>query len=244
MRSPRRRRAEATAIVVATLAASAAVLTATPRVVAALDPPPPPSPDAGSFTTVALASPAPSATAVNARPSGRFRAVRPRFEDLAKRRPPVPVEIAIPQIGVRSRIVGVGVSDGRALLLPPDARSVVWYDGGPVPGAPGSAVIAAHVDYAGEVGVFFRLRELRPGSHVKITMAGSHTRWFVVVARRVYSKPKLPASVVFRSGGAPLLTLITCGGDFDPVKRHYLANVVVYAKPTWHVPAAEVQAAS
>jgi sortase (surface protein transpeptidase) len=241
VRSPRRRRAEATVIVIATVAASAAVLTVTPRVVAALDPPPPSPLDAGSFTTVALASPTPSATAVTT-PSGRFKAVRPRFEDLAKRRPPVPVAISIPQIGVHARILGVGVSDGRALLLPPDARTVVWYDGGPVPGAPGSAVIAAHVDYAGQVGAFFRLRELRPGSHVKITMQGSHTRWFVVVARRVYAKPKLPANVVFRSGGAPLLTLITCGGDFDSVKRHYLANVVVYAKPTWHVPAAEAQA--
>jgi sortase (surface protein transpeptidase) len=240
VRSPRRRRSEATAILLATVAASAAVLTVTPRVVAALDPPPPAPPDAGSFATVALASPAPSAAA--AKPSGRFRASRPRFADLAKRGQPVPVAISIPQIGVRSRIVGVGVSSGRALLLPPDARTVVWYSGGPVPGASGSAVIAAHVDYAGQIGVFFRLRELRPGSHVRITMAGSHTRWFVVVARRVYAKPRLPANVVFRSGGAPLLTLITCGGDFDARTRHYLANVVVYARPTWHVPAAEAQA--
>ena len=37
---------------------------------------------------------------------------------------------------------------------------VAWYRYGPTPGAPGSAVLAGHVDWHGVPGIFFHLSEL------------------------------------------------------------------------------------
>jgi hypothetical protein len=49
---------------------------------------------------------------------------------------------------------------------------------------------------------------------------------------RTYLKSALPTSVYSRTG-APRLVLVTCGGPFDPISRHYRDNVVLTAVPAW-----------
>jgi hypothetical protein len=142
-----------------------------------------------------------------------------------------PSMLTIPRLHVRSRVLGVGIARGGQLQLPPDGHTVVWYRYGAVPGEDGSAVLAAHVDYDRRPGPFYRLRLLSPGDRVTVTLAGGSTRRFVVAARRLYAKPALPANLVFRSDGGPVLALITCGGHFDYRTRRYGDNVVIYAVP-------------
>ena len=52
-----------------------------------------------------------------------------------------------------------------------------------------------------------------------------------IVGNTQYDKTELPAEEVFRKSGETVLQLITCGGEFDPDERSYLANVVVTAVP-------------
>jgi hypothetical protein len=54
---------------------------------------------------------------------------------------------------------------------------------------------------------------------------------FAVVARERYAKTAIPLEKYFARDGAVRLTLITCGGRFDPKTRHYQDNVVVTATP-------------
>ena len=54
---------------------------------------------------------------------------------------------------------------------------------------------------------------------------------FHVVDTRMVDKPELPRAEVFARTGAPTLTLVTCGGQFDSSTHHYLSNVVVTAAP-------------
>jgi sortase family protein len=145
--------------------------------------------------------------------------------------PPPPAVLTIPRLHVRSRVLGVGIARTGQLQLPPDGRTVVWYRYGAVPGEDGSAVLAAHVDYNRRAGPFYRLRLLSPGDRVAVTLANGSTRRFVVAARRLYAKPALPANLVFRRDGGPVLALITCGGRFDYKTRKYGDNVVIYAVP-------------
>jgi sortase (surface protein transpeptidase) len=113
------------------------------------------------------------------------------------------------------------------MAVPKAAATVAWYRHGPTPGGRGSAVLAAHVDYNGRQGAFFRLRELRVGAAVTVTLEDG-TGWSGVVQDvRSYSKRDLPVKAMFARIGPPLLRLITCGGPFDTEARHYRDNVVV-----------------
>ena len=62
-----------------------------------------------------------------------------------------------------------------------------------------------------------------------LTGEDGKVRSFEVVARKRYEKTAIPLQEYFARDGAVRLTLITCGGPFDPKTRHYRDNVVVTA---------------
>lgn len=116
--------------------------------------------------------------------------------------------------------------------VPGNVRDVAWYQYGPSPGQPGSAVLAAHVDLESQgAGVFFRLDELEAGDIVTVEYDDGSAHSFEVEARVRYEKTEIPLDVIFATDGPPVLTLITCGGGFNPSVRSYDSNVVVYAYP-------------
>src|SRR5205823_10147846 len=117
--------------------------------------------------------------------------------------------------------------------VPDDPNVIGWWGDGARPGgAKGSVVLDGHVDSATRgVGVFARLRVLDVGDVVEVGAAGGETLRYTVAGRREYLKSTLPAEEVFSQDVAERLVLITCGGRFDPVTRHYDDNIVVYAVP-------------
>lgn len=155
------------------------------------------------------------------------------LEDVASDDAPVPVHLSIGSIDVTAPIVPTGVdSDTRLMQVPDNVEEVAWYRHGPVPGAAGSAVLAAHVDVAGQgPGVFFRLDEVVPGDRVIVSFDDGSVRVFSVEGRTRYLKTDLPLQSIFSREGPPVLTLITCGGVFDESARSYDSNIVVYAVP-------------
>lgn len=153
-----------------------------------------------------------------------------RIEDALPAPSPAPVRLRIEAIGVDAPVVGVGLAAGDELEVPA-ASDVGWYRFGPSPGDPGSAVLAAHVDYDGERGVFFDLRSLEPGARLVVITDDGRDRTYEVEALRQYPKEGLPADEVFGREGDPRLALITCGGAFDPSARSYRDNVIAYALP-------------
>jgi hypothetical protein len=54
-------------------------------------------------------------------------------------------------------------------------------------------------------------------------------RRFRAVALTSFAKSELPADDIFRRSGDPVVTLITCGGAFNPSIGRYEDNVVAYA---------------
>jgi sortase (surface protein transpeptidase) len=130
---------------------------------------------------------------------------------------------------VDSPVVPVGLEPDGTMEIP-GVSEAGWFEPGARPGAPfGSAVIAAHVDYGGTAGVFFDLRILEIGSEVTVTDDAGEPLTYVVTERFQVDKQELPVDELFRPGGAPTLTLITCGGAFDTGERSYQDNIVVRA---------------
>jgi sortase (surface protein transpeptidase) len=141
-----------------------------------------------------------------------------------------PVRLRIPSLGVDAPVAAVGYAAGE-MEIPPRADTVGWYRYGPAPGQPGSAVLAAHVAWRGKSGVFADLRLAAPGAVVEVGFADGTLRRFRVVALASYDKAQLPSADVFRRDGEAVLTLITCGGAFNPSLRSFEDNVVAYAVP-------------
>jgi sortase (surface protein transpeptidase) len=141
----------------------------------------------------------------------------------------IPVELTVPAIGVRTSLVRLGLTPAGTLQVPPSFAVAGWYDGSPRPGAPGSAIIAGHIDSLTGPAVFYHLASLRPGDRAYIRRADGTLTVFRVTTIRTYPKDRFPTAAVYGPAPGPQLRLITCGGTFDPALGSYLSNVVVYA---------------
>jgi sortase (surface protein transpeptidase) len=141
-----------------------------------------------------------------------------------------PVAVAIPSIGVRSRLVDLGLDEAGAMQVPQDPARAGWFTGGAAPGALGPAVIAGHVTWDGAPAVFHRLGTLQPGDQVSVTRKDGKTAVFTVSRVARFSKSQFPSRAVYGAIDHAGLRLITCGGTYDAAKRRYLDNVIVFAK--------------
>jgi hypothetical protein len=143
-----------------------------------------------------------------------------------------PVSLTIPAIGVRTKLVHLGLNSNGTLQVPASTAVAGWYTGSPRPGAVGAAVIAGHVDSRTALGVFYWLRILRPGDRVYVKRADGTLAVFRVTSVRAYAKDQFPTAAVYGPVPDAELRLITCGGTFDWSTGHYLSNVVVFARLT------------
>jgi hypothetical protein len=146
--------------------------------------------------------------------------------------PSEPRLLTIPQIGVRTSLMSLGLQrDGSPEVPPLGARVPAgWLRALRTPGEIGTAVILGHVDSAADgPAVFYRLGQLRPGDAVLVDRADGRRARFVVTSVERVAKVEFPAASVYGPSDVPALRLITCGGTFDHAHGHYRDNVIVYA---------------
>jgi sortase (surface protein transpeptidase) len=140
-----------------------------------------------------------------------------------------PSRVQIPALGVTSRIMELGLEPDGSMEVPPGAYPVGWYDGSPTPGQLGPAVLAGHVDWEGEPGAFYGLRELRPGDTVVVDRADGTVATFRVDRVEKHAKNDFPTDEVYGDIDHAGLRLITCGGAFDEDTGDYQDNIIVFA---------------
>lgn len=147
---------------------------------------------------------------------------------------PAPVRIEIPAIDLSSPIDPIGVDAVGRVDVPRDVSRVGWYRWSPAPGAQeGSSLITAHVDGVDQgAGAFYDLKLLEPGDTAMIERADGSRLEYRVIAREVFNKSVVPLDAIHARSGPHRLTLVTCGGPFDPETLVYTDNVVVTAVPS------------
>ena len=187
---------------------------------------------AGGAITVAVAlltqqhAPQPGAAAAGATgPAGRGPSLHRSL----------PVTVDIPAIGVHSRLLRLGVNANGTIAVPSlttSAQDAAWFKYSATPGQIGASVIEGHVDSDRGPAIFFRLGALRPGDTIDVTLADGVTAIFRVTGVREYAKDHFPGKTIYGATNYAALRLITCGGSFDPVTRHYLSSTVVFASLT------------
>jgi hypothetical protein len=135
-----------------------------------------------------------------------------------------------------SAILTLGLqADGTTFEVPTNATQVAWYDFSGLPGEEQkSPILAAHVSYRGQRGVFFDLTAAEPGSFLYVIMADGTAYKYEIVFNRDIAKTVLTWEDL---GCDPTqcfvddsITLVTCGGSFNPRTRSYNDNVVVRAE--------------
>ena len=148
--------------------------------------------------------------------------------------PPVPVPSAVPEtilipsLDVHRPVEAVTVDRWGYMYTPSNLWNAGWYRGGPVPGAPGDAVIEGHAGYPGKPLLFGRLTQLRPNDVIIVVLAdGSHQR-FLVRSVSIWPAGTSPSGMG-QPYGVPQLTLITCTGKFDAHYKTYADRLIVQA---------------
>lgn len=141
-----------------------------------------------------------------------------------------PVTVSIPSIGVRSRLVDLGLDAEGAMEVPRDPALAGWFSQGAAPGALGPAVIAGHVTWDRAPAVFYRLGSVRRDDQVTVTRKDGKAVVFTVTRVAQFSKSRFPSRAVYGAIDHAGLRLITCGGTYDAARHRYLDNVVVFAR--------------
>ena len=146
-----------------------------------------------------------------------------------QQRVPRPTRLAIPAIGVRTKLIRLGITKQGTLQVPVSAAVAGWFTGSSRPGGVGASIIAGHIDSYSGPGVFFRLRDLHRGQKVYVSRANGSVVTFRISRIRTYAKNRFPTHAVYGPVPDAELRLITCGGQFDYSTGSYLSNVVAYA---------------
>lgn len=143
------------------------------------------------------------------------------------------MHLAIPSIGVDTRLVRLGLNDDGTVEVPTIAATAGWFRLGPVPGRRGSSVILGHVDAVDGPAVFAGLSTMRRSDVVHVELSDDTLVTFEVTGVETYANADFPADRVYagtRRGRE--LNLVTCGGEYDRERGGYQSNVVVFTRRT------------
>jgi Sortase domain len=140
-----------------------------------------------------------------------------------------PVQLLIPLLDVHRAVEKVGADQAGVLALPVNAWNAGWFEWGPVPGAPGDAVIEGHAGYPRHPMIFGKVATLRPGDRIVVVLADGSHRLFLVVSMRSVPADSAPSGLA-DPYGPPRLTLVTCTGHFDKKSYWYSERLLVEAR--------------
>lgn len=139
--------------------------------------------------------------------------------------------LAISSIGLETEVRQAGVKRGPRGELEWETLPFVAAHYGDLTaliGARGNAVIAGHVVTLNEGNVFRNLYRVELGNEIVVWDHLDQERRFTVTEVRLVNPDDVS---VMEQTPLERLTLITCGGTFDPVKREFSDRLIVVARP-------------
>jgi LPXTG-site transpeptidase (sortase) family protein len=139
-----------------------------------------------------------------------------------------PAQLLIPALNVHRAVETVSVNRSGVMNLPINAWNAGWYGGGPIPGAPGDAVIEGHAGYPDQPMIFGKLGKLHAGDQIIVVLSDGSRRLFLVDSMATVPVGSAPPGMA-EPYGPPRLTLITCTGYFNKSSYSYSERLVVEA---------------
>ena len=107
----------------------------------------------------------------------------------------------------------------------------------------GNAVFSGHVDYYNYgPAVFWNLRNLELEDEIEVGLTDGTMYRYSVISRKQYNAATAPIREIVGDTPTEVITLITCGGTFDPGVGEYDDRVVVRAQRIYEDPATSIEA--
>lgn len=144
----------------------------------------------------------------------------------------LPRYLSISKLRVKARVLQVGVKTDGSLDTPRNIYDTGWYTGSAKPGRYGATVIDGHVQGFTKQGVFYRLKDLRPGDTMTIEKGDGQAVKYRVVQSQTYSAKAVDMQKVIKpiTPGKSGLNLITCAGKVKTGTNDYTHRLVVFAE--------------
>lgn len=152
--------------------------------------------------------------------------------------PPPPLEgadvtsVSIPAVGVEARAGRYGLDNFGRIDVPQDTRTIGWNPGyASLPGTGGATFFAAHFEYRGVPGVFFRLSTLEEGDEVAVVLSDGNRHRYRVTSTIDYALGAIDMGAILSGReGIESITLMTCSGPANegeyPLRTVVLAEAV------------------
>jgi hypothetical protein len=140
--------------------------------------------------------------------------------------------ISINRVQLSGTLVNIDVDQTGSLAPPVDPHVAGWYRGGSKPSGVGRTVIVGAVDFKGETGVFWELRQVIVGDLIVIRSKSDLVHsiaTFLVTEVTLYRKSDFPTARLYANLSYEGVALVTDGGP-NASKTAYLGNLVVYAQ--------------
>ncbi len=143
--------------------------------------------------------------------------------------------LVIDSLGVEAMVVRLGLDPRDVPQVPNDGAKVAWYEFTAKPGTGGNAVLAGHVRWAGDPGVFADLDELDEGDVIRLQWTNGKESVYEVSTNVVMDADDPELLRAMGPTKRDTLTLITCTGEWetdldDPLGGDFTERVVVQAR--------------
>lgn len=147
-----------------------------------------------------------------------------------------PVSFQIPNFGVDAPIEIGAIVDG-AMVDPTGPWVIVWYEQLGRLGQGTNVVFSGHVDYY-TVGpaVLWSIKEpgVAPGEIIRVNAEDGQVFEYAVEWSRQYHvatelTPEVIQTEIVNHTGYEAITIVTCGGEFDPSTGEYVSRIIVRA---------------
>jgi LPXTG-site transpeptidase (sortase) family protein len=138
-----------------------------------------------------------------------------------------PVRILVPSIKVDAKVEVLEVV-ADALQDPSNGDDVAWYKETGKPGQEGNSVFAGHLNWYGQPeAVFFAIDQLKEGDEIIVRDHGCGEFTYLVEWAELIQVADADMKEITGPSDEKMITLITCGGTWDPSISEYLERTVV-----------------
>jgi sortase (surface protein transpeptidase) len=144
--------------------------------------------------------------------------------------PDLPRTITIKKLGLRARVLQLGVLANGEMATPSNTNDTGWYTGSARPGERGAAIINGHVSGLTRGGVFLGIKKLTAGDKIAVTKGNGEILTYEVRATEAVPAGQLDMSKLFNvyEGKDEGLNLITCAGTYNRSTKSFDQRTVVY----------------
>ncbi len=141
------------------------------------------------------------------------------------------MRLIVDKAEIDAPVIQKGIDAQGVMQSPDNAYDTAWYDFSAHPGFGGNAVFAGHVDYI-RVGkaVFWNLKDLESGDLIQVRLQDGTVYKYAVNFKQQFDAATAPVDQIVGPTPNETVTLITCGGTFNPATHQYDKRLVIRAE--------------